>query len=58
LNCVFDAIDFFYPDYPYAVQETKKWKKQMSKVMTKCRKIPKLKLETTSTQTPEKTLVK
>lgn len=27
LNHVFDAISFFYPNYPYVVQETKKEKK-------------------------------
>jgi hypothetical protein len=51
----FDAIGFFYPDYPYAVQETKKRKKQILKVMIKRRKILKVKPETTSSQASEET---
>jgi hypothetical protein len=30
LNCVFDAIDFFYPDYPMMVQDSKKRKKKVT----------------------------
>lgn len=54
LNRVFDAINFFYPDYPYAVHETKKRKKQMSKVTTKRRKITKVKSEATASQASER----
>jgi hypothetical protein len=40
LNHVFDAIGFFYPDYPRVVQEAKKKRKQkQTKVTSKRRKV-------------------
>jgi hypothetical protein len=56
LNHVFDAISFFYHNYPYVVQETKKEKKnQMTKVTTKRHKIPKMKPEVMTSQASDET---
>jgi Trm5-related predicted tRNA methylase len=54
LNRVFDAVDFFYPDYPNMVLDSKNRKR---KVTTKRSKVLKMQVESTP-QASEEILVK
>jgi hypothetical protein len=54
LNCAFDAIGFFCPDYPNMIQDSKKTKR---KVTTKRSKVPKIQAKSTP-QASEEILVK
>jgi hypothetical protein len=55
LNHVFDAIGFFFPDYPNMIMDSKKRKKR--KVKTKQSNVPKIRYEATPSQASKETVL-